>query len=436
MLKFQSLGSCKNFIFASSLINTNQVVAYKRIELPNGLRVLVNEDAGTPMVAVNLLYNVGARDESPEKTGFAHLFEHLMFGGSVNVPDFDEPIQLAGGENNAFTNNDITNFYDILLAENIETAFWLESDRMFSLNFDPQTLEVQRKVVLEEFKETCLNQPYGDVWHHLTDMAYQVHPYRWPTIGKVPKHVEEATLEDVKAFYQRYYRPNNAVLTVSGRVTARQVFGLAEKWFGDIPAAEVPLRKLPKEPRQNRFQQRVNEAAVPTNALYLAFHMPARTEPDFYAVDLLSDILAAGPSSRLYRRLLKEQRLFTTIDAYVSGSMDPGLFIVEGRPIEGVSLEAAEQAIWKELKALKEGLIPEAELQKVKNKTESNLAFSELNVLNKAINLAYFEVLGDAELVNREAELYQKVTTADIQRVSREILTEENCSELHYIPKA
>jgi predicted Zn-dependent peptidase len=334
------------------------------------------------------------------------------------------------------SNNDITHFYDILPAKKIETAFWLESDRMFSLNFDPQTLEVQRKVVLEEFKETCLNQPYGDVWHHLTDMAYQVHPYRWPTIGKIPKHVEEATLEDVKAFYQRYYRPNNAVLTVSGRVTAQQVFGLAEKWFGDIPAAEVPLRKLPKEPRQNRFQQRVNEAAVPTNALYLAFHMPARTEPDFYAVDLLSDILAAGPSSRLYRRLLKDQRLFATIDAYVSGSMDPGLLIVEGRPVEGVSLETAEQAIWKELNTLKENPIPEAELQKVKNKTESNLAFSELNVLNKAINLAYFEVLGEAELVNREAELYQKVTTADIQRVSREILTEENCSELHYIPKA
>lgn len=386
------------------------------------------------MAAVNVLYNVGARDESPDRTGFAHLFEHLMFGGSANVSDFDEPIQLAGGENNAFTNNDITNFYDILPAENIETAFWLESDRMFALNFNAQTLEIQRKVVLEEFKETCLNQPYGDVWHHLTDMAYQVHPYRWPTIGKVPQHVEEATMADVKTFYQRYYQPNNAVLTVSGKVTANQVYSLAEKWFGDIPAAEVPLRKLPKEPRQNRFQQRVNKAAVPTNALYLAFHMPARTEPDFYAVDLLSDILAAGPSSRLYRRLLKEQRLFTTIDAYVSGSMDPGLLIVEGRPIEGVSLETAERAIWKELNALKAHPVPEAELQKVKNKTESNLAFSEMNVLNKAINLAYFEVLGDAELVNREAELYQQVTTADIQRVSLEILTEENCSELHYIP--
>ncbi len=411
------------------------MIAYTRFKLSNGLKVLVNEDKSTPLVAVNVLYNVGARDESPEKTGFAHLFEHLMFGGSLNAPDFDEPIQLAGGENNAFTNNDVTNFYDILPAENIETAFWLESDRMFALNFDDQVLEVQRKVVLEEFKETCLNQPYGDVWHHLTEMAYQVHPYRWPTIGKVPKHVEEATMEDVKAFYQRYYRPNNAILSVSGNVSAQRARDLAETWFGDIPAGKILPRKLPKEPRQNRFQHRIKEAEVPTNALYLAFHMPARTEPDFYVVDLLSDILANGPSSRLYRRLVKEQHLFTSIDAYVTGSMDPGLFIVEGKPAAGLTLEQAEKVIWAELTQLKENLLEEAELQKVKNKTESNLAFSELNVLNKAINLAYFEVLENVELINREAELYQQVTKEDVQRVALEIFTQENCSELHYVPK-
>ena len=408
------------------------MVNYKRFELSNGLRVLIHEDTSTPMVAVNVLYNVGARDESPDKTGFAHLFEHLMFGGSANVPDFDDPIQWAGGENNAFTNNDITNFYDILPAENIETAFWLESDRMLSLNFDERVLDVQRKVVLEEFKETCLNQPYGDVWHHLTDMAYKVHPYRWPTIGKLPEHVEEATMEDVKDFYFKYYRPNNAVLTVAGNVPVDRVRELVEKWFGDIPAGEVPQRRLPKEPPQKKLEQRINEANVPVDALYLAFHAPGRTDADFYAADLLSDILANGSSSRLYRRLLKERQLFSSVDAYLTGSIDPGLLIIEGKPSDGVSLETAERAIWKELDLLKRELLPADELQKIKNKMESTLAFSELNVLNKAINLAFFEVIGDAGLVNREAGLYQQVTEEDIREVARRLLTPENCSELYY----
>lgn len=412
--------------------NWSSVIRFSRFELENGLRVLVNEDPGTPMAALNILYNVGARDESPEKTGFAHLFEHLMFGGSANVPDFDDPIQRAGGENNAFTNNDITNFYDILPAENLETAFWLESDRMMSLCFDEHVLEVQRKVVVEEFKETCLNEPYGDVWHHLADMAYKVHPYRWPTIGKVPKHVEQATLDDVRAFYEKYYRPNNAILTVSGNVKAERVRKLAAKWFGDIPAGPGLERRLPKEPPQKKLEKRINRANVPTDALYLAFHTPARAEPDFYPVDLLSDILANGTSSRLFRRLLKEKGLFAHIDAYVTGSIDPGLLIVEGRPSAGVSLEKARNAIWAELELLKREPVSDYELQKVKNKTESNLAFSELNVLNKAINLAYFELLGEAELVNSEAELYERVSAEDILRVAREILTDENCSELMY----
>ncbi len=408
------------------------MVNYERFELSNGLRVLVHQDASTPMVAVNVLYNVGARDESPDKTGFAHLFEHLMFGGSANVPDFDDPIQRAGGENNAFTNNDITNFYDILPAENIETAFWLESDRMLSLNFDERVLDVQRKVVLEEFKETCLNQPYGDVWHHLTDMAYKVHPYRWPTIGKAPEHVEEATMEDVKDFYFKYYRPNNAVLTVAGNVPVERVRELAEKWFGDIPAGEVPQRRLPKEPPQKKLEQRINEANVPVDALYLAFHAPGRTDDDFYAADLLSDILSNGSSSRLYRRLLKDRQLFSSIDAYLTGSIDPGLLIIEGKPSDGVSLETAEKAIWEELEQLKSELLPADELQKIKNKMESTLAFSELNVLNKAINLAFFEIIGDADLINREAALYQQVTAEDIREVARRLLTPENCSELYY----
>ncbi|MCB0553402.1 MAG: insulinase family protein, partial [Phaeodactylibacter sp.] len=341
-------------------------------------------------------------------------------------------IQMAGGENNAFTNNDITNFYDVLPIQNLETAFWLESDRMVALNFDEKVLEVQRKVVVEEFKETCLNQPYGDVWHYISDMAYKVHPYRWPTIGKVPKHVEDATMEDVKSFFYHFYRPNNAILVVAGPVKTEEVKRLTEKWFGDIPRGEQVLRKLPQEPPQKRLEKRIREANVPVDAIYLAFHMPARTDPDYYIVDLISDVLSNGNSSRLYRRLLKEQQLFTSIDCYVSGSIDPGLLIIEGKPAEGITLEKASEAIWKELEQLKAEPIPEQELQKVKNKAESTLVFSELSALNKAINLAYFELLGDADLINREAELYQQVTTDSLQRVSKALFIEDNCSELFY----
>ncbi|MBX2874417.1 MAG: insulinase family protein [Saprospiraceae bacterium] len=408
------------------------MIAFSRFELENGLRVIHHEDNSTPMVALNVLYNVGSKDESPEKTGFAHLFEHLMFGGSVNVPDFDGPIQTAGGENNAFTNNDITNFYDLLPAENIETAFWLESDRMLGLNFDEKVLDVQRKVVVEEFKETCLNQPYGDAWHHISDLAYKVHPYRWPTIGKVPKHVEDATIEDVKTFFYNYYRPNNAIVVVSGNIDAAKTKALSEKWFGDIPSGIIPARNIPQEPAQKKLQQRINQAKVPNDALYLAFHSPSRTHPDFYPTDLLSDILCNGSSSRLYRRLLKEQQLFTQIDCYLTGSVDPGLFIIEGHPAKGVSQEAAEKAIWRELEEIRAHSVPERELQKIKNRIESTLVFSELNVLNKAINLAFFELLGDADYINQEVNLYKSVTIADLRRIANEILTPENCSELYY----
>lgn len=411
------------------------MIRFEKFELQNGLKVLVHEDDSTPMAAVNILYNVGARDESPEKTGFAHLFEHLMFGGSANVSDFDTPMQMAGGDNNAFTNNDITNYYDILPAENLETALWLESDRMLSLNFDEQVLEVQRKVVVEEFKETCLNEPYGDVWHHIADMAYKVHPYRWPTLGKVPKHVEEATIEDVKEFFYKYYRPNNAILAIAGNVRAAKVKRLVKKWFGDIPAGHANRRILPQEPPQRRLEKRINEANVPVDALYLAFHVPARHQQDYYVADLLSDILCNGASSRLYHRLLRQQQVFTSIDCYMTGSIDPGLLIVEGNTSEGVSLEEGAEAIWRELEELKAVPVAERELQKVKNKVESNLAFSELNVINKAMNLAFYELLGDAELMNREAAFYQQVTVEDINRVANELLTEENCSELFYKAK-
>jgi predicted Zn-dependent peptidase len=411
------------------------LINFSRFELANGLKVIVHEDDSTPMAAINVLYNVGARDESPEKTGFAHLFEHLMFGGSANIPDFDEPIQRAGGENNAFTNNDITNFYNIVPAENIETVFWLESDRMLNLNIDKKVLDVQRKVVIEEFKETCLNEPYGDVWHHIADMAYKVHPYRWPTIGKIPKHVEDATLEDVQDFYNKYYNPNNAILVIAGNIKTADIKPLTEEWFGEIPSGTTPKRHLPQEPPQLEMHQRIQFSNVPVDAIYLAFHTPARDDVNFYKVDLLSDVLCNGGSSRLYRRLLRDQRLFTNIDAYITGNIDPGLLIIEGKPADGVTIEEAEAAIWKELEELKNDMIPETELQKLKNKIESTLVFSETNVLNKAMNLAFFELIGDANLINQEVEAYRKITTNDIQKAAQKILTKENCSELHYKAK-
>ncbi len=408
------------------------MINFSKYKLDNGLRVIIHEDNSTPMVAVNVLYDVGSKDESPDKTGFAHLFEHLMFSGSANIPDFDEPIQVAGGENNAFTNSDITNFYDLMPAENLEVALWLESDRMKQLNFSEKALDVQRKVVVEEFKETCLNEPYGDVWHHLSDLSYKVHPYQWPTIGKVPKHVEDATLEDVKSFFYKYYRPNNAILVIAGNVKKEEVAQQVEKWFGDIETGEGYERKLPSEPPQQVLQERLNVAKVPVDALYLAFHVCSRADKDFHAMDLLSDVLGNGPSSRLYRRLLKEQELFSSVDCYISGSIEPGLLILEGKPSEGVSLEKAEEALWQELDFLKNELLPAKELQKLKNKSESTLVFSEVNILNKAINLAFFEVVGDAGMINQEANKYQEVTVEAIRQVAKDIFTKENCSKLIY----
>lgn len=411
------------------------MIHFERFELENGLRVIVNEDKSTPMVAVNLLYNVGSKDEDPEKTGFAHLFEHLMFSGSANIPDFDQPLQSAGGESNAFTNKDITNFYEVLPADNIEVAFWLESDRMLSLNFSEEALDIQRKVVVEEFKETCLSTPYGDVWHHLMKLAYKVHPYSWPTIGKIPKHVEDATLTDVKEFFYQYYRPNNAILSVSGNASVEAVKALAEKWFGDIPAGNLDRRILAKEPQQTSFNYKIHEADVPLDMVYLAFHIPNRLSADFYKIDLMSDVLSNGPSSRLFRRLLKEQHIFSDIDCYITGSLEPGLCIIEGKPADGVSIETAEAAIWKELELLKTELIPGRELKKLQNKAESTFAFSSSSIMTKSMNLGFFELLGDADLINSEAQKYQEITAQDIQNQARQVFRKENCSELIYKAK-
>ncbi len=408
------------------------MIEFSRFTLDNGLRVVVHEDHSTPMAALNVIYDVGARDESPERTGFAHLFEHLMFGGSANIPDFDTPIQNAGGENNAFTNNDVTNFYEILPAENLEIAFWLESDRMLKLRFNKKSLNTQRKVVVEEFKETCLDEPYGDVWHHLSAMAYTKHPYRWPTIGLVPQHIEEAQLEDVKAFFYKFYRPNNAIIVVTGNVTEIQVRELAEKWFGPIPAGDVPIRNLPQEPAQTELRRKIVETTAPLDAIYMAFRMCDRNHPDFYVVDLLSDVLSNGASSRLFQRLLKEQRVVSNIDAYLTGSIDEGLFIIEAKPNPETTLEQIEAAIWKELEDLKNNFIPPNELQKLKNQMESSVAFSEGGILNKATNLAFCELLGDANLINQENEFYEAVTLEDIQRLAKEVFQEERCSVLYY----
>jgi zinc protease len=409
------------------------MIHFEKFTLDNGLKVLVHEDKSTPMAVVNVLYDVGARDEDAEKTGFAHLFEHLMFGGSVNIPVYDEPLQLAGGENNAYTTNDLTNYYCQLPAENIETAFWLESDRMLSLGFSKKSLEVQRKVVCEEFKEHYISKPYGDVWHKLRELVYTTHPYRWMTIGKELKHIEEATLEDVKAFFHKHYNPSNAILVVAGNVDLDQIKALAEKWFGTIPAGEKYNRNLPVEPPQTAPRFLEVKADVPLDALYKCWHIYSRTDDRYYTADLISDILSGGGSSRLYQSLVKEKQLFSNIECYHMGSTDAGIMVIEGKLVKGTDMATAEAALNEELKKLQADGITKAELEKVKNKTESAMAFEDMSVMNRAASIAMYELLGDAQLMNSELEKYQAVTTESITAQSRIIFDENNCSTMYYL---
>ena len=409
------------------------MIQFERFTLANGLRVIVHQDLSTPMAVMNIMYDVGARDEDPVQTGFAHLFEHLMFGGSVNVPNYDEPLQMAGGENNAYTTNDLTNYYIQLPAENLETAFWLESDRMLSLAFSEKSLDVQRKVVCEEFKEHYLTKPYGDVWHKMRELAYKKHPYRWMTIGKELSHIENAKLVDVKNFFFKHYRPVNAVLVVAGNVTVERVKELAQKWFGDIPSGEKYNRSLPVEPEQTEERFLEIKANVPLDALYKCWHMGSRMDGSYYAVDLMTDILSGGGSSRLYQSLVKEQKLFSNIECHHFGSTDAGLVVVEGKLVKGVKLSAAEKAVEKELEKMKNEKVIETELQKVKNKTESMIAFEDMSVMSRANSLAYYETLGDAAWMNFELQKYAKVTTEDILEQSRQIFRRENCSTIHYL---
>ena len=394
--------------------------------LANGLRLVHSQDDSTQMVALDILYNVGARDEHPEHTGFAHLFEHLMFGGSVNIPDYDAPLQLAGGENNAWTNNDITNYYLTVPRQNVEIGFWLESDRMLSLDFNERSLEVQRGVVMEEFKQRCLNQPYGDVGHLLRPLAYKEHPYQWPTIGKELSHIANATLDEVKDFFFRFYAPNNAVLAVTGNISFEEAVALTEKWFGTIPRRDVPVRRLPQEPVQTEERRLTVERNVPLDALFMAFHMCERAHPDYYAFYILSDILSNGRSSRLNQHLVQEKQLFSSIDASISGSIDAGLFHISGKPSAGVSLEEAEAAVREELKILQNEAIAAQELEKVKNKFESTQIFGNINYLNVATNLAWFELNGAAEDMEKEVERYRAVTAGQLQTVAQTAFDKAN----------
>lgn len=408
------------------------MIQYEKFILHNGLRVIVHEDASTPLAVVNILYDVGAKDEDPEKTGFAHLFEHLMFGGSKNIPGFDEPLQMAGGENNAYTTNDFTNYYAQLPAENLETAFWLESDRMMSLAFSEKSLDVQRKVVCEEFKEHYINKPYGDVWFKMRELAYTIHPYRWQTIGKELSHIENARIADVKKFFFKHYRPANAILTVAGNVKTPRVLELAEKWFGDIEPGEKYLRNLPIEPVQQAARQMTVKADVPFDAFYKSWHIYSRMDQRYYTADLITEVLGGGGSSRLYQALVKEKKLFNNIDCSHFGTNDAGLLTIEGKLVKGVKMEDAEAAIEMELDKLKTDFVEEKELQKVKNKTESMIAFEDMGVMNRANSLAIYELLGDAGLMNTELQKYHDVTVQAIRDEAQTIFDSKNSNTLYY----
>ena len=408
------------------------MIQFEKFVLDNGLRVIVHQDLSTPMAVLNILYDVGARDENPSQTGFAHLFEHLMFGGSVNIPDYDEPLQMAGGENNAYTTNDLTNYYIQIPADNLETAFWLESDRMLSLAFDEKSLEVQRKVVCEEFKEHYIDKPYGDVWFKLRELVYQKHPYRWMTIGKELSHIENAQLQDVKNFFFKHYRPNNAIMVVAGNVQVEKVKELAEKWFGDIPAGEPYLRQLPQETLQSEARRLTVSADVPLDACYKCWHFGGRLSKEYHTIDLITDILGGGESSRLHQKMVKELQMFVAIQCYHLGSIDPGIVCIEGKLSKGVKMEDAEREIEKILTFLKEEPILNIELEKVKNKTESIMAFEDMSLLNRANSLAFYELLGDAAMMNTELDKYEAVTVADIKSQAQNIFKEENSSTLYY----
>ena len=408
------------------------MIPYTKKILPNGLTVVVNRDRASKLAAVNILYKVGARNEDPRRTGFAHLFEHLMFRGTREVPNFDLPVQMASGDNNAFTNNDYTDFYITLPKDNIETALWLESDRMEGLDITPAKFEAEKKVVIEEFRQRYLNQPYGDQTMLLRALAYKVHPYRWATIGLTTDHIAGATLEEVEAFYRAHYRPSNAVLSISADIEEERMLELAEKWFAPLADHPADAAAIPQEPAQTEARREEVERDVPASTVTVAYHMGGRTEGDFYTADLVSDLLSGGDSGRLYTHLVKERQLLSSVNAYVTGDMDPGLFVFTGQLLPGVTPEEAETAFREEIETLQTASAAAREIEKVKNKFEANTLFSELNVMNKAMNLGFYEMLGDLALINREVGLYRAVGDDDIRSFSSRTFRPENSSTLIY----
>ena len=411
------------------------MIEFKKFELSNGLRVVYHKDKSSPVAAFNMLYDVGARDENPNMTGFAHLFEHLMFGGSSNIVDFDGPLQLAGGQSNAFTSNDVTNYYMTLPSVNLESAFWLESDRLNLLAFNKKSLEVQRKVVIEEFKQRYLNQPYGDIWLLLRPLCYKIHPYKWATIGEKIEHIEDAKIEDVQAFFFKHYTPRNSILSISADLELEKIQDLSEKWFNSIEDRSMYSRNLNKEPLQLEKRELWVERNVPNDSIYIAFHMDHRMGEDYHVADLISDILSRGKSARFFRKLIKENPKFIELSAFIIGSLDNGLFVVAGKPVKGTSLETAYDLIRAELDLFISIKVDERELQKNKNKIKSSLTFQEMSNLNKAMSLGYYELVDSAASINIEYIKYREVTSSDIKRVAEKLFSENNSNILFYKAK-
>jgi zinc protease len=408
------------------------MINFNRFTLENGLRVLVHEDKSTPLVAMNILYDVGSKDEDPAKTGLAHLFEHLMFGGSVNIPEYDKPLQMVGGDNNAFTNNDITNYYLTVPSENIETGFWLESDRMLELDFSQKNLDTQKNVVIEEFNQRYLNQPYGDAILKLRPLAYKVHPYRWPTIGMDINHIAVVDLDNIKQFFFSHYAPNNAILTLTGNISAHKALDLTSKWFGPIPGRKIAVRNLPAEPIQSEENTFTIEKDVPSNAIYKVWHIGPRISPDFYTLDLITDLLAGGESGRLHTKLVREKKMFSEINAYITSDIDPGLIILQGKLMKGIDIYQADESVNDVINGLVTRNGIEDEMEKVKNKFESSTVFSNTSILNKAVSLSFYELLGNPELINLETETYRNVSREMVAETAGKYFIPSNCSTIYY----
>lgn len=404
-----------------------------RHQLSNGLRVVHSKNAASGMVAVNLLYKAGSRNEQYEHTGLAHLVEHLMFGGSEAVKNFDHVMQEAGGENNAWTSNDITNYYELLPVQNIETALWVEADRMRNLLLTDKSVEVQRNVVCEEFKQRCLNTPYGDSGHLLRGMVYRIHPYRWPVIGKALSDIEQMPKEVIQSFYEQYYVPENAILSIVGNIDSDKAFSLVEKWFGDLSNETAKQsRFIPEEPKQCESREFRVVKDVPRDMLVMAFRMCGRCGGSYEACDLISDILSNGRSSRMFRNIYAKGTLVSSIDASISGDLDSGMFIIKSQLLPGVGFQAVERAIREETDRLISEGVGNWELEKTLNRFESNQLFANLNNEERASNLAYYEMLGDANLINSEVGKYRGITSRRISEVAARLFADDNCSTLYY----